>query len=116
MGKLLHLLDTSWGNSKVLQRCGNVLIESSKQENGSAQGRVASSLSDVPGDASLKSSGAPLRNLRKDLGFICDTADKLELNLEATRASLAMYELLEDTEDCGGSDMSLAYYYLQKGK
>ena len=78
-GKLLPLLEQSWGCSKVLLRIGHVLAENkgSFESNG------------------LESSEAPLRNLVKDLKIIGKSADANDLDLRCMKVAKAVYQHYE---------------------
>ena len=54
LDKLLDVLGNSWGQSKILLRCGRLIADSEKKADPST----------------LEVSGAPLRNLVKDLDFV----------------------------------------------
>jgi 3-hydroxyisobutyrate dehydrogenase-like beta-hydroxyacid dehydrogenase len=78
-GKLLPLLEQSWGCSKVLLRIGHVLAEN----NGSFESK------------GLESSEAPLRNLVKDLKIIGKSADANHLDLRCMKVAKAVYQHYE---------------------
>ena len=91
---LLELLSRSWGDSKVLQRCGEQI---------SAAGGNFS-------DSSLETSGAPLRTLVKDLQLVKSAALDAELDLRALDVATAVYRHYEKT-GYGGADMAIATRY-----
>ena len=91
--KLLPLLAASWGQSRVLERNGAVIA--------SADGDFAS--------RDLESSGAPLRNLVKDMEIIIDAA-RNDLDLRAAEVATAVYKHYAKT-GFGGADMAIAARY-----
>lgn len=73
MGRLLELLERSWGNSLMLQRTGGLV-------------REALGAADVPA-ALAAPAAAPLRNFAKDLDFVLLAAASANLRLPSTRAA-----------------------------
>ena len=76
LAPLLELLDRSWGNSFILQRVGAVLLEAQRSAD----------------DGVLMTSGAPIRNLKKDMGIVDGAAEATGLTLGVSSAAKAIFD------------------------
>lgn len=97
---LLELLDRSWGNSVMLQRSGGLLLEAQQQQK--QLDGVADSDGPFAAIAHMPS-GAPVRNLVKDMDLIKAAAK--DLPLSSMRAAHATYHAAADS---GLQDADLA--------
>jgi len=98
MTQLLSLLKESWGASKILERSG---------------GKVA--VAEAKGlPSSLNMSGAPLRNLSKDINIVAGVLEGLELNLPSVKVSSNALDAAMD-KGLDNADMAVLYYLLQDG-
>ena len=75
VGKLLGVLNQSWGQSRILTRCGGFIAQVEEKQDPSI----------------LNTSGAPLRNLYKDLSFVKTAAEGVGLNTPVTDAARDQY-------------------------
>merc|ERR1712166_930924 len=95
--KLLEVLGNSWGQSKILLRCGGLISESEKK-----------------GDpTTLETSGAPLRNLVKDLDFVQSAVDSAGINTPVVSAVRAQYKAAIDA-GMSEADMAVLFNMLKK--
>ena len=97
---LLELLGAAWGNSRIFQRVGGLVARSEARRGG--------------GEASLRASGAPLRNLVKDLNIVAAAGKEAGLVLPTTARADAVFSHAHRSLGLGEADMAVAYYLLQK--
>eukprot|EP00040_Diaphanoeca_grandis_P024349 m.133718 g.133718 ORF g.133718 m.133718 type:complete len:302 (+) comp29691_c1_seq4:182-1087(+) len=92
MGKLLSVLNNSWGQSRILARCGG-LIQKVEETNDPSV---------------LHESAAPLRNLHKDLTFVQAAAKGANVD---TPVTTVVTELYANAMKAGFSEADMAVLY-----
>lgn len=101
LGVALKLLAVSWGDSKILQRVGGVILAA--QDSGGADARV------------IVGSQAPLRLITKDLAIVADTAAARGLAaLPVTNSALQAFLRERDALGHADSDMATLFYTLKR--
>jgi len=91
-GLLLSVLDKSWGQSRILARCGNFIGEVEEKQDPSV----------------LDNGGAPMRNLLKDLQFVQTAAEATALRAPLAAAATAEYTAA-DAAGLSESDIAVLY-------
>eukprot|EP00039_Didymoeca_costata_P024225 m.9675 g.9675 ORF g.9675 m.9675 type:complete len:631 (+) comp4112_c0_seq2:149-2041(+) len=99
LDQLLYVLSKSWGQSRVLQRCGAAIASAENASN----------------PALLNESGAPLRNLVKDLVFVKSAADQAGLKLPVCDTVRGQYEHAMQ-QNLSEADISVLYNLLNPSK
>ena len=99
---LLELLGAAWGNSRIFQRVGGLIARAEARRGG--------------GEAALRASGAPLRNLVKDLNIVAAAGAEAGLVLPTTARADAVFAHAHRSLGLGEADMAVAFYLLQQRK